>query len=141
MSTHKKYDLRIVKNTVAGKDTWTAEITRRVTTKKTTVSKSQDGFATEAEAKSWGEKELVAFLENLTNRNKRDFAQHLKNKKEKVARDDAYKQRKKDAENTDVADADVAGTDTEDADLDEQDSKIYDSFNSGSDSSDSDSSN
>jgi len=97
MTTNKKYDLRISQ----GKTDWTAEITRRVTSKKTTVSKSQDGFATEAEAKAWGEKELASFLENLTKRNKREFADHIKNKKEKALREEAYKQRKKDLENSD----------------------------------------
>jgi Protein of unknown function (DUF3622) len=107
MTTNKKYDYRITQN----KTDWTAEITRRVTSKKTTVSKSQDGFATEAEAKTWGEKELAAFLENLTKRNKRDFADHIKNKKEKALRDEANQQRKKDLENAEAE----AGAEAEDA--------------------------
>lgn len=92
MTTNKKYDYRIVQN----KSDWTAEITRRASSKKTIVSKSQDGFSTEAEAKAWGEKELVAFLENLTKRNKREFADHIKNKDEKASRDAENKQRKQD---------------------------------------------
>ncbi len=96
MTTNKKYDYRVIQ----GKQHWIAEITRRVTSKKTVVSKSQDGFTTEADAKSWGEKELVSFLENLTKRNKRDFEQHLKNKKDKTLREKAYQQKKKDLESS-----------------------------------------
>ena len=96
MTTNKKYDYQVTQGTTD----WSAKITRRVTSKKTTVSKSQDGFATEAEAKAWGEKELAAFLENLTKRNKREFADHLKNKKEKASREASYKQRRKNLENT-----------------------------------------
>ncbi len=96
MTTNKKYDYRVVQ----GKKHWIVEITRRVTSKKTVVSKSQDGFATEADAKAWGEKELVSFLENLTKRNKRDFEQHLKNKKDKALREKAYQQKKKDLESS-----------------------------------------
>lgn len=103
MTTNKKYDYQVIKN----KTNWSTQITRRVTSKKTTVSKSQDGFATEAEAKAWGEKELAAFLENLTKRNKREFADHIKNKEEKAARDAAYKQRKKDREASASEDTDA----------------------------------
>jgi len=108
MTTNKKYDYRVVK----GKTDWTAEIVRRVTSKKTNVSKSQDGFASEAEAKAWGEKELPAFLENLTKRNKQDFAEHIKNKEEKALRDAAYKQRKKDKESAAAKAADSESSDS-----------------------------
>jgi hypothetical protein len=67
MAKGKKYDYRVVQD----KKTWAAEIVRQATTKKTVVSKSQDGFATEADAKEWGEKELKVFMENLGERNKR----------------------------------------------------------------------
>ena len=43
-------------------DGWTAEITRRVTSRVTVVSKGKGGFATEAEAQEWGESEVKAFL-------------------------------------------------------------------------------
>ncbi len=109
MTTNKKYDYRITQ----GKSDWTAEITRRVTSKKTTVSKSQDGFATEAEAKAWGEKELAAFLENLTKRNKRDFADHIKSKEEKALRDAANKQRKKDLQESAANSSDAEDSDPE----------------------------
>ncbi|MBV1920392.1 MAG: DUF3622 domain-containing protein [Pseudomonadales bacterium] len=52
-------------------DAWVVEITRKVSTKKTSVSKRQDGFSTESEAEEWAKKALVSFLENLEERNKR----------------------------------------------------------------------
>lgn len=66
MSKGKKYDYRVI----PGDAGWSAEIIRRVTARKTIVSKRQDGFATEAEAQSWGESELKSFAENLNERNK-----------------------------------------------------------------------
>ncbi|MDH5572443.1 MAG: DUF3622 domain-containing protein [Gammaproteobacteria bacterium] len=67
MSKAKKYDFRIIKDN----NTWTAEIIRQVTSKRTVVSKSQTGFATEAKAQAWAQDELPAFLKNLNERNKR----------------------------------------------------------------------
>jgi hypothetical protein len=64
---NKKYDYRLIED---GK-TWRTEITRRVSSKRTTVSKSQEGFATEDEAKKWGEEELKVFLKMLDEQNKR----------------------------------------------------------------------
>ncbi len=66
MSKGKKFDYRVVQN----ESTWTAEITRRKTSRETLVSKSQEGFASEAEAESWAKEELKSFLENLAKRNK-----------------------------------------------------------------------
>ena len=112
MSTNKKYDYRLTE----GKTGWSAEITRRVTSKKTAVSKSQDGFASEADAKAWAEKALKSFLDNLGARNQRDAAQRQQQKEERTLREDAYKQRKKDlqraaAENQDSKDADSESSD------------------------------
>ena len=67
MAKGKKYDVRVVQD----KKTWTAEIIRHITSKKTVVSKSQVGFVLEADAQGWGEKELKSFLQNLNERNKR----------------------------------------------------------------------
>ncbi|MEJ1354223.1 MAG: DUF3622 domain-containing protein [Candidatus Sedimenticola sp. (ex Thyasira tokunagai)] len=67
MAKSKKYDIRVVE----AKGSWSAEIIRKVTSKETVVSKSQDGFATEAEAREWGEKELTSFMKSLGERNKR----------------------------------------------------------------------
>jgi hypothetical protein len=111
MTSNKKYDYRVTQN----KKTWTAEIIRRVTSKRTSVSKSQDGFSTEAEAKAWGEKELASFLDNLAERNKRDSAQRTEAQKEKAARDEAYKQRKKDSESLEAEGDEAEGDDSDDS--------------------------
>ena len=67
MAKGKKYDYRVVQD----KNSWTAEIVRQITSKKTVVSKSQGGFATESDAQEWVTKELDSFLRNLRERNKR----------------------------------------------------------------------
>ncbi len=71
MSKGKKYSCRVVQNG----SSWTAEITRRMTAKKTVVSKKQSGFATESEAHAWGDKELESFINNLNERNMRHSEQ------------------------------------------------------------------
>ena len=70
MTKGKKYDFRVV----PGKEGWCAEIIRRISRQKTVVSKTQDGFVTEAEAQEWGEKELKEFSQNLNERNKKRSA-------------------------------------------------------------------
>lgn len=67
MAKGKKYDFRVVPNDKG----WSAEIIRRATSKKTVVSKSQDGFSVESDAQEWGQRELKIFLHNLNERNKR----------------------------------------------------------------------
>ena len=74
MNKGKKYNYRIKQKG----EQWTAEITRRASSKKTVVSKKQTGFATEAEAKTWGETELKTFLENLVKQNKQRSEEHKK---------------------------------------------------------------
>ena len=76
MSNSKKYGLRVFQ---VG-STWKTEITRRMTATKTVVSKSQDGFASEEEAKAWGEQALQGFLSKQADRNKRKTEKHLKAK-------------------------------------------------------------
>lgn len=71
MTKGKKYDYRVVQNDSG----WSAEITRRMTSKKTVVSKRQSGFATEAAAREWGKSELETFVNNLNQRNKRHSEQ------------------------------------------------------------------
>ncbi|NRB24158.1 DUF3622 domain-containing protein [Shewanella sp.] len=71
MTQTKKFDFRIVQD----KQVWAAEITRRMTARKTIVSKRKTGFATEAEASAWGEKELQSFLDKLMLRNERKAKQ------------------------------------------------------------------
>ena len=69
----KKYDFRINQMDAS----WTVEIIRKVTSKKTIVSKRQSGFTSEAEAQEWGQKELKAFLQNLHEQNKRLSLIHI----------------------------------------------------------------
>ena len=52
-------------------DKWNAEITRRVTARKTSVSKRQKGFTTSELAEQWAKEQLTGFLENLQASNKR----------------------------------------------------------------------
>ncbi|VAW98657.1 hypothetical protein MNBD_GAMMA22-1600 [hydrothermal vent metagenome] len=67
MTKTKKFECR----TVQDNKTWTAEIVRRVTSKKFHVSKSKQGFTNEAQALEWGEQEIKSFVLNLSKRNKR----------------------------------------------------------------------
>jgi len=66
MSKSKKFDCQVTQDD----STWSAKIVRRVTASKSMVSKSQEGFSSEAEAKEWGEKQLNLFLDKLSKRNK-----------------------------------------------------------------------
>ncbi len=65
MAKGKKYEFR-VKQENAG---WTAEIIRKVTAKRTIVSKRQKGFLSESEAQEWGESELKTILQSVHERN------------------------------------------------------------------------
>jgi len=67
MATSKKYNFKITQDGT----TWSTKIIRRVSSQKTVISKKQAGFASEAEAQAWGEKEMALFLDNLNARNKR----------------------------------------------------------------------
>jgi len=67
MAKGKKYDYRAIQDEDG--DTWTAEITRRVTSQETIVSKSQGGFTTESEALAWGEEAIEPFVKNLIKQN------------------------------------------------------------------------
>lgn len=61
MKQTKKFSYHVIQNG----DSWSVEIVRRVSTKKTRVSKRQDGFASEAEANAWGEAQVAAFIKDL----------------------------------------------------------------------------
>lgn len=65
MATGNKYAIQLTQEETF----WTANITRRVSRKDAVVSKSQSGFATEAEAQAWGDSELKGFIENQSKRN------------------------------------------------------------------------
>lgn len=64
----KKYEISISQDD----STWAASILRKVSSKKTNVTKAQAGFATEAEAKEWADTELKTLLAVLVKRNKAD---------------------------------------------------------------------
>ena len=49
-----KFEYRLVEKN----NTWTAEITRKVSARKTSVTKSKADFASEAEAAEWAQTEL-----------------------------------------------------------------------------------
>jgi hypothetical protein len=71
MSTSKKFSYKVTEK----RNGWAAEIVRQVSAQRTVVSKREMGFATEAEAIAWGEKELPAFIALQADRNKRKSAQ------------------------------------------------------------------
>mgnify|MGYP000271023269 CR=1 FL=1 len=83
MMKGKKYDCRVAQDDTG----WTAEIIRKITSKKIVVSKSQGGFASESEAQEWGKTELETFLKNLSNRNKRHSEQRKQEQAKKRTSD------------------------------------------------------
>ena len=67
MSKNQKFAIRVTEK----RNGWCAEITRQVTSRKTSVSKRETGFETEAKAQEWAEKELAGFIQNQAARNER----------------------------------------------------------------------
>lgn len=67
MTQQKKFDYQIKQDAT----TWSAEITRRVSARRTSISKQQDGFETEALAIEWATTELSGFLEKQKQANAR----------------------------------------------------------------------
>jgi len=67
MAKNKKFDICLIEEGT----TWTAQITRRVTARKTIVSKSEQGFASESEAQTWADAQLEIFVKTVVARNKR----------------------------------------------------------------------
>ncbi len=72
MAKDKKYKFRVKQEGSC----WAAEIIRKVTSKKTIVSKRLNGFSTESEAQEWGQRELKTLLQNLHERNMQRSQQH-----------------------------------------------------------------
>ncbi|HEY9036750.1 MAG TPA: DUF3622 domain-containing protein [Pseudomonadales bacterium] len=87
MTQTKKYDARV---TPQG-NTWTAEITRRVSSQRTVVSKSQDGFLNEADALAWAKTTLLEFSQTHADKNKR----HARERAQKTPPHHAEEQPKK----------------------------------------------
>ncbi|MDQ7073768.1 MAG: DUF3622 domain-containing protein [Gammaproteobacteria bacterium] len=67
MATSKKFSWAVIET----EDGWGAEIKRRVTARKSRVSKRQTGFASRVEARAWAEKELTEFFKTLGESNKK----------------------------------------------------------------------
>lgn len=67
MANSKKYQINVEQN----KDTWLAQITRQVTSRKKVVTKQQDDFASEAEAQTWAEQTLAEFIKTQQGSNAR----------------------------------------------------------------------
>jgi hypothetical protein len=67
MTQQKKFDYQIKQDA----NTWSAEITRRVSARRSSISKQKDGFATEALAIEWATAELDGFLEKQKQANAR----------------------------------------------------------------------
>jgi len=67
MTSGKKYHFKAIQNDSG----WTGQIIRRVSSSRAMVSKQQDGFASEEEAKAWGDLELKMFLVKQGERNAR----------------------------------------------------------------------
>lgn len=61
MKQSKKFSYHLIQDA----DSWSVEIIRRVTAKKTVVSKRENGFKSEAEAEKWGKDQVDTFLKNL----------------------------------------------------------------------------
>jgi hypothetical protein len=67
MAQQQKFDYSV---TQVG-DQWNAEITRRVSSRKTSVSKQKKGFTSEALATAWAEEKLAECIESLQEGNQR----------------------------------------------------------------------
>ncbi|TEW54971.1 DUF3622 domain-containing protein [Psychromonas sp. RZ22] len=67
MTQQKKFDYQIKQDA----NTWSAEITRRISARRSSISKRQDGFVTEALAIEWATAELAGFLEKQKQANVR----------------------------------------------------------------------
>lgn len=82
MASNKKYQRIIVQRG----DTWTAQIVRQVSSKKTHVSKEQCDFTSEQEAMDWGEAALAEFTATQSSSNRRHAEQRKKNEELKRQR-------------------------------------------------------
>ncbi len=67
MANSKKFNFQVVEK----RNGWSAEIIRQVSARRTTVSKRETGFDTEALAIEWAEKELAQFVQHQAERNVR----------------------------------------------------------------------
>lgn len=61
MNPSKKYSFNVIEDA----DGWRVEVLRRVSSKRSHISKQKDGFATQEAAQAWGEAEAAALLKNM----------------------------------------------------------------------------
>lgn len=61
MSHSKQYSLQVSN----GGDSWTAEVSRKISAQRSTITKTQSGFASEQEAQAWGEAFIKELLEKF----------------------------------------------------------------------------
>ncbi len=90
MKQSKKYSFNIEQEDKV----WTTFISRRVTSRTTVVSKKQSGFETEAEARTWGESQVEAFLKktNLGEQEKRKAKKKLEEENLSKKKEEMHKQ-------------------------------------------------
>lgn len=79
-----KFEFRLIEKNA----TWKAEIIRKVSARKTKVTKSKDGFATEKDADEWAQVELKALSSKVSERrravkSKKDVLKEVQKEKEK----------------------------------------------------------
>lgn len=67
MAQQNKFDYQITQDG----EQWNAKITRRVSARRTSVSKRKKGFESEQLAESWAKEQLAEFIENLQAATKR----------------------------------------------------------------------
>lgn len=88
MAKGKKYDYQVV----AEGETWSVKILRQASARRIVVSKRQDGFETEDEAKAWGESELKQFMEQQIERNKRKAERRVERDEAEAAAQSRYEE-------------------------------------------------
>ena len=118
-SKNKKYRINIQADSAA-EDSWTAQIVRQISSSKTTVSKSQSDFPTQAAAQGWAEQALEEFTSSLAARNARESEQRKntalqrqQRSERKAAKTAALKAQQADKASTSEA-ADLVDSDFED---------------------------
>ncbi|WP_298443372.1 DUF3622 domain-containing protein [uncultured Ferrimonas sp.] len=117
MAQSKKFALQVEQT----EDKWTAKIIRKVSNRKTMVSKKKGRFATEAEAQAWGEQMLVEFQQNQATRNERHGQARIE--RQAIAERQAEKAEQKAAEKRAQREAERAEA-GEDVDLEEIDDEF-----------------
>jgi len=106
MTAIKKYDYVIE---LSG-DTWTAKITRKVSSQKRVTTKEKTGFGDETLAKEWAQVNLLELTEKLKLSN---TAQQRKRKESKQARSERSARK---AKKTEKAKQEVVATETHEVD-------------------------